>query len=183
VQRATQLSQQLLSLARVEQLRSRGEPGSCALGAAAREAALELSPLISERSLEFALELAGGHEVTARAHPWLVGELMRNLLHNAIRHAPRGSALGVNVDVDGGQARLVVWDQGPGIAPALRERVFEPFTVTGVSGSPGGSGLGLAICRAIVGSSDGRITLDEHRADAGAPGLRVTVHLPLAAAA
>lgn len=183
VQRATQLSQQLLSLARVEQLRSRGEPGRCALGAAAREAALELSPLISARSLEFALELSNDHEVTARAHPWLIGELMRNLLHNAIRHAPRGSALGANVDVDDGQARLVIWDEGPGIAPALRERVFEPFTVTGAAGGPGGSGLGLAICRAIVLSSDGRITLDSHRPQVEPPGLRVTVHLPLIAAA
>jgi two-component system, OmpR family, sensor histidine kinase TctE len=124
-------------------LRSRGEPGSCALGAAARQAALELSPLLSERTLECALELAGGHEVTAHAHPRLIGEPSLNLLHNAIRHAPRGSAL----DVDGGQVRLAVWDQGPGIAPRLREWVFEPFTVTGASGSPGGSGLGRAICR------------------------------------
>ncbi|MBL8313366.1 MAG: sensor histidine kinase [Rubrivivax sp.] len=77
------------------------------------------------------------------------------------------------------------WDQGPGIAPALRERVFEPFAQTGMTppeGEPQGHGLGLSICRAIVLSCGGCIRLEDH-ADgrSGAPGLRVTVDLPQAA--
>jgi two-component system, OmpR family, sensor histidine kinase TctE len=178
VQRATTLSHQLLSMARVEQLRSHGAPGVCALGAAARAAALELSPLIAARDLAFSLDvppdLTNGQDVCATAHPWLVGELLQNLLRNAISHAPVGSALGVTLDVAGqsktAQARLVVWDEGPGIAAADRQRVFEPFV----------SGLGLAICQAIVQSLGGTISLAAHRAGEPLPGLRVTVCLPLA---
>lgn len=188
VHRATALSQQLLSLARVEQLRSRGEAGACECGAAVREAVLALSPLVSERDLAFSLELKDDEPLSAALHPWLMGEVVLNLLNNAIRHAPRGSALGVCVAAEAGHVELVFWDQGPGIAPALRERVFEPFAVTGVVGGSSiggdsgssGTGLGLAICHAIVTSAGGSVQLDDHDPSAAAPGLRVTVALPLA---
>jgi two-component system, OmpR family, sensor histidine kinase TctE len=173
VQRATTLSHQLLSMARVEQLRSHGAPGVCALGAAARAAALELSPLIAARDLAFSLDAPNGPDLHAAAHPWLVGELLQNLLRNAIAHAPLGSALGVTLAVAGqdklASAQLTVWDEGPGIAAADRQRVFEPFV----------SGLGLAICQAIVQSSGGSIALAAHRQGEPLPGLRVTVCLPL----
>lgn len=189
VQRATALSQQLLSLARVQQLRSEGAgAGACDLAAATREAVLELSPLIAARDLAFSLEVAAGGESPAAIHPWLAGELIRNLVHNAIRHSPPGHALGVTVQADptaSGGITWTCWDQGPGIAPALRERVFEPFAQTGMippEGEPQGHGLGLSICRAIVLSCGGCIRLEDH-ADgrSGAPGLRVTVDLPQAA--
>lgn len=77
------------------------------------------------------------------------------------------------------------WDQGPGIAPDLRERVFEPFAQTGMTppeGEPQGHGLGLSICRAIVLSCGGCIRLEDHaQGRSAAPGLRVTVDLPKAA--
>ncbi len=184
VRRATALSQQLLSLARVQQLRADGRAGACALGVAARGAALELSPLIAERDLAFALELHDGQDVVAAIHPWLAGELIRNLVHNAIRHSPRGAALGVVVSrgaAAAGSVQWVCWDQGPGIAAALRERVFEPFAATGAAtpaGQAAGSGLGLSICRAIVLSSGGQIHLEDHQPGQALPGLRVTITLP-----
>ncbi len=185
VQRATALSQQLLSLARMQQLRGDGREGAaCALGAATREAALELSPLIAARDLAFSLDVTPGIDRPAAIHPWLAGELIRNLLHNAIRHSPRGAALGVSVRAGAGAADPITWtcwDEGPGIAPALRERVFEPFALTGAATPPGetpGSGLGLSICRAIVLSSGGRIALHDPVSGADHPGLQVVVTLP-----
>ena len=187
VQRATALSQQLLSLARVQQLRGDGREGAaCALGAATREAALELSPLIAARDLAFALEVAEGAERPAAIHPWLAGELIRNLLHNAIRHSPEGGALGVCVQAGAAGSNTLTWtcwDQGPGIAPELRERVFEPFAQTGAAtpaGAAPGHGLGLSICRAIVLSCGGRIALDDQDRGAPQPGLRVVATLPVA---
>lgn len=56
-----------------------------------------------------------------------------------------------------GQLRLVVGDDGPGMAPTLRERVFEPF----VSGRPGGTGLGLAVARGVIERHDGTLRLVE----------------------
>jgi two-component system sensor histidine kinase TctE len=191
VQRATALSQQLLSLARVQQLRggaySGGPEAACPLGAATREAALELSPLIAQQDLAFSLEVPGA-DVPAAIHPWLAGELIRNLLHNAIRHSPRGAALGVLVQAGkepGLPVQWICWDQGAGIEPALRERVFEPFAQTGAATPAGhapGSGLGLSICRAIVMSCGGQICLDDNTpGQDGRPGLRVTLQLPAAA--
>lgn len=123
----------------------------------------------------------------AAIEPWLAGELIRNLLHNAIRHSPPGAALGVIVQAGsepGWPVQWICWDQGPGIAPALRERVFEPFAQTGTTTPQGhapGSGLGLSICRAIVLSCGGQIRLDDHQqGQLGLPGLRVTVSLPAA---
>jgi two-component system sensor histidine kinase TctE len=187
VQRATALSQQLLALARVQQWHGEVHAGASALGAAAREAALELSPLIARQDLAFSLDLPDG-DLVAAIEPWLAGELIRNLLHNAIRHSPPATALGVTVQAGsepGLPVQWICWDRGPGIAPALRERVFEPFAQTGTATPAGhapGSGLGLSICRAIVLSCGGQIRLDDHRQeDSGAPGLRVTVSLPAAA--
>ena len=189
VQRATVLAQQMLSLARVHQLRSQSGTGVCALDAVSREAALELSPLVAERDLAFALELDAGTDTQAALHPWLAGELIRNLLLNAIRHSPRGESLGIRVGGSPGRGVVhwVVWDHGPGIAPTERERVFEPFASASSTctsgpphGQPPGSGLGLSICRAIAQSCGGHIELADERPGADLPGLRVTVTLPRA---
>ncbi len=200
VQRATALAQQMLSLARVQQLRCQDTAEPCALGAVTRDAALELSPLIAERDLAFALDIDGGCDLHAALHPWLAGELIRNLVHNAIRHSPRGAELGVQVAAaaDGHSVSWVVWDHGQGVPAQQRERVFEPFasaassgasagaagrTVSALSdGQAPGSGLGLSICRAIVQSCGGRIELADHQPGDTPPGLRVSVTLPLAEA-
>ena len=71
-------------------------------------------------------------------------------------------------------ARLSVSDNGPGIAAAERERVFERFQRLAGADIPG-SGLGLAIVRQVVGLHGGQITLD----DAPGGGLKVAVTLPL----
>jgi two-component system, OmpR family, sensor histidine kinase TctE len=180
VRRATALSNHMLSLAKVEQLRDRGEVEACNIHEAAHEAALELSPLVSAKDLDFELLAeAQGPQAQVLAHPWLVGELIRNLVNNAIRHTPHGASLGIVVSSDDEWVSLEVWDSGPGIPAELRERVFEPFAAAcPPSGGAGGSGLGLAICRAIVVSLKGRIELADHRAGTPAPGLRATVRLP-----
>ncbi len=107
---------------------------------------------------------------------------MRNLLHNALRHSPPGGSLQVTLRVQsqpgGHVAVLTVADDGPGIAPQQRSRLFQPF-------SPGdeaaaGSGLGLAICRAIVASAGGSLSLDDRRrGDGSVAGLDATASLPL----
>ncbi len=173
VQGATELANQMLALAKVEQLRQQGLPADAAperWDEIARAVALELSPLVAAAGLDFEIHT---EPAPVRAHAWALRELTRNLLHNAIRHAPARSPLSVALRQDGAEARLEVLDRGPGLAPALRERLFQPFT----TGTPGGSGLGLAICREIVDALGGRIRLD-NRTDG--PGLAARVDLPLA---
>lgn len=182
VLRATALSNQMLSLAKVEQLGERGEAMVSDVHQAAREAALELSPLVSEKNLDFELttELSAGEPKIA-AHPWLIGELIRNLVYNAIRHTPVGGALGVHIFTDKLSVWFTCWDTGPGIPAEMRERVFEPFASSAtLTTRTNGTGLGLAICKAVVVSLQGQIELGSHRPEGDWPGLNVTVRIPRA---
>ena len=112
-----------------------------------------------------------------RAHDWMLRELTRNLLHNAIKHSPDGAALVVRVDALDGQAVLTVSDRGPGIDGELRQRLFQPFSA---GNARTGSGLGLAICREIVAALGGDIELNNRDQPTFAAGLDAVVRLPLA---
>jgi two-component system sensor histidine kinase TctE len=176
---ATELANQLLALARIEQLRHQDDAPVTDWAEVARAVALDLAPLVADRQLDFAVET---QPAPIRAHLWSLRELTRNLLHNAIKQSPEGAPLSLVLTVDGGEARLVIADAGPGIAPADRARLFEPFASRSATrADSGGTGLGLAICHGIVTSLDGRISLDERAAGAQAPaGLDAVVVLPLA---
>lgn len=175
VERATVLANQMLSLAKVEQLRQRPEFERIDLAEAVREVALDVSPLLADKDLDFALEVA---PTPVRAHRWMLQELTRNLLHNAIRLSPPGAALLVEVRPQAGAAVLRVADGGPGISAELRQRLFTPFAAGDVAR---GSGLGLAICREIVQTLDGEIALDNRlAADGQVVGLDAVVRLPQA---
>jgi signal transduction histidine kinase len=78
-----------------------------------------------------------------------------NLLVNAAQAMRMGGTLSVETRRTGEGAEVRVRDTGPGIPPALRPRIFEPFVTT----KPGGTGLGLAIVRRIVEDHGGRITV------------------------
>jgi two-component system sensor histidine kinase TctE len=176
VDRATTLANQMLSLAKVEQLRQQPESQTLDVGEVVRRIALDLSPLMADKALDVELSVADA-PVRVRAHQWMLQELARNLLHNAIKHSPRGGALAVRVQAQDGQARFTVSDAGPGISEELRQRLFAPFA----AGDPGsGSGLGLAICREIVLALGGRIALDNREDGGHRHGLDAVVQLPLA---
>ncbi len=174
VEHATVLANQMLSLAKVEQLRQQPESERLDWARVARDVALDVSPLVADKALDFDFDAS---PTPVRAHRWMLQELTRNLLHNAIKHSPAGARLAVAVRADDGEAWLEIRDEGPGISAELRERLFAPFSAGDVAN---GSGLGLAICREIVQALGGRITLDNRSADSRrAAGLTATVRLPL----
>jgi two-component system sensor histidine kinase TctE len=109
----------------------------------------------------------------------MLGELCRNLLHNAIKNSDAGGALAVRIVTDDHDLALTVSDSGPGISAELATRLFQPFSAGNVRH---GSGLGLAICREITAALGGSISLD-NRIQPGQPGrvagLDATVRLPL----
>ena len=80
-------------------------------------------------------------------------QVLENLLANAVQHAPRGTSVRLSADLaDRGQAVMYrVEDEGPGVAPADLERLFEPF----FSRRQGGTGLGLPIVHRIVDAHGG----------------------------
>jgi signal transduction histidine kinase len=93
--------------------------------------------------------------VCGRLDPALVRRVLDNLIENAVRHSPAGATVSVSAAVAGAVVRFCVADTGPGVDPALRETLFEPF----VTGRPEGTGLGLAIARELAGAMEGRLFL------------------------
>ena len=105
--------------------------------------------------------------------PVRIGEVLANLLANAIRHTPRGGSVRVVVEPDPAGVAVAVADTGPGIDPGDLPRVFDRFVK---SADSGGVGLGLAIARSLVQAHGGTITADSQ------PGRGTTMRftLPLA---
>lgn len=171
VDRVTHLANQLLNKARLEETAATSDRQLLRMDAIARDAVLELSPLIAARHLAFSLEAAGPIQV--QGNPWMAGELVSNLLANAIRHTPDGGTLGVRFEQAPGCTRMVVWDSGPGIDEAARNWLFRPFAAAdGVLGA----GLGLSICLDIARSMQAEIALvNRPAADGGIAGLDAVV--------
>jgi two-component system, OmpR family, sensor kinase len=139
---------------------------------------------VSRVLVEVAAELgpvSDGHHLTVDADDAVVDgardELYRmtlNLVENAIRHTPEGTHIRAVVAADNGDVFLTVQDDGPGVAPELRERVFERF-VRGAGDRGSSSGLGLSIVRAVAESHGGSVVLEDAN-----PGARFVVRLPAA---
>ncbi len=162
VGRATNVANQLLSLAKVEQVRNRGGQVPCALDVIVQEVAIDLSPLISDKDLDFELDAL---PVWVDGHDWMLSEMISNLLHNAIRHTPCQSRLGIRVGAHGDDVVLCVWDSGPGLAEQDEARVFEAFSTCHPSR---GGGLGLTICAEIAASMGAELRLKNRPGTDGA---------------
>ncbi|MCX7962208.1 MAG: sensor histidine kinase N-terminal domain-containing protein [Burkholderiales bacterium] len=167
--RTARLANQLLALARAE-------PGGVS---AERFAPLDLRSIVEasadewvHRSLARGVDL--GFELApapVRGDALLLREALANLIHNAIEYAGAGARVTVRTGARDGAAVLEVEDDGPGIAPAERERVLERFYR--IPGTPGeGSGLGLAIVREIAQAHGAAL---EVGAGAGGRGCRVVL--------
>ena len=105
-------------------------------------------------------------------------QVIDNLLTNAINHTPDGTPIAVGVATEGATALLTVADQGPGIDPADRQHIFEPFHRADPSRAraTGGVGLGLAIVSAIATAHGGTVGVDSEPGS----GAAFWVRLPLA---
>jgi len=104
----------------------------------------------------------------------LIGQVLTNLLDNAVKYTPPGSPIEIRAAADGGGVMVSVSDHGPGLADGDEERVFDKFYRAQPESATGGAGLGLAICRAIVEAHRGRMRA-ENRAEGG---VRFTFTLP-----
>ena len=174
VDRATQLANQMLALTKVEQLRQQSLPPEPAdWECIVREVALDLSPLIAEKDLDFSLRTSGPCLVSA--HAWMLRELTRNLLHNAICHTPCGAALHIDLQGHASHLQLRVRDEGPGISADLAQRLFQPFSAGDMRS---GSGLGLAICHEIIQALSGSLRLDNRSQGGQVQGLDAVARLP-----
>ena len=174
-ERVTHLTHQLLALAR-------SEPGA---SMAAQMRTLDLQQTTEqmassyldfslERNIDLGFELASA---TIRAVPWLLQELLGNLVDNALRYTPSDGVVTVRCGIDSGHAFFEVEDDGPGIPAEERSRIFDRFYRADEAKGEG-CGLGLAIVREIADVHNAEIIVD---AGANNKGAKFKVRFPLAA--
>ena len=140
-----------------------------------RRVAERLTPRAQERGETIQLACRGSHIVRASAS--LAEQMVYNLVDNAVRYNREGGLVLVAVTSDDANVELEVSDEGTGIPPELRERVFERFYRVDASRSreTGGTGLGLAIVKHAVETMGGTVSID----DSPCGGARFIVKLPV----
>jgi two-component system, OmpR family, sensor histidine kinase QseC len=146
VDRSTRLVEQLLALARADQILSEESLCQVDLADIARDQLSAHYAIAKQRRVSLEAEV---QEATVRADPALLSILVRNLVDNALRYTPSGGRVVISTSTDATSKRLQVEDSGPGIPIEERDRVFERFRRI-VGHRSTGSGLGLSIVRRIA---------------------------------
>jgi signal transduction histidine kinase len=160
VDRLTKLTVDLLDLSKLDADALQIRRERVVLADVARRVVAEFGPIADRRHA--AISIDEDSQAAAAADPDRVAQIMRILIDNALTHTPEGTAIKVGIQTasDNGSASLFVTDDGPGIDPRSRERVFERF-YTGDEVS--GSGLGLAIGRELALRMGGSLGLNVRR--------------------
>ena len=140
------------------------------------EARRRSAPAAGARGIEVDDDTSG---VSVMGDAALLTQALVNLLDNAVRHGRAATPVRVLIDHDDGGARVLVEDDGPGVPPSLRARLFQPFAGEGRAG--GGAGLGLSIARGFVEAMGGELRVESPASEGR--GARFVIRLPLAAEA
>jgi signal transduction histidine kinase len=101
---------------------------------------------------------ATSEDVRAEVDLALWRRMVENLVGNAVKFTPAGGTVSVTVGRDGDEVRLAVADDGPGVPPADRERIFGQFEISTTEGAVLQHGLGLAFCKLVAEAHGGRVT-------------------------
>ncbi|MEK9803668.1 MAG: sensor histidine kinase N-terminal domain-containing protein [Curvibacter sp.] len=184
--RATHTVNQLLALARAEAGTTAMSHQPCDLARLTMEVVQDSVPRAMDKHIDLGYEGAqpGTPGVMLEGNPTLLKELVRNLLDNAINYTPstleRPGVITARVLADpfGKIIVLQVEDSGPGIAPAERELIFQPF-YRALGNDVDGSGLGLPIAQEIAQQHRARISVEDTRPGQTPPGARFTVRFDL----
>ena len=174
VERATRLVDQLLALEKMDpQSGTVTQPAPGDLSQLLAELRPQWETQCSQHGLQLQVQAASAQ---CAFHADSVAMLLRNLVENAVRYTPAPGSIEVSCGQDAQHAFLRVADSGPGIPPAMQERVFERFFRLSGAQTPG-SGLGLSIVQRIAERHGARISLGPGLQGGG---LAVTVQFPRA---
>jgi signal transduction histidine kinase len=171
-QRLAQLVENVLFFARAERRRPQIAAEAAPLAPIVADVVESFAPLASARQARIVTRL--DETVAARVDAGAVRQILLNLLDNAVKYGPQDQTVTVSLLLDGGSARLMVDDEGTGIAPEHAERVWDPFDrLTTAETAVGGAGIGLAIVRQLADLHDGRAWVER-----GPVGARFIVEIP-----
>ncbi|UVO31427.1 sensor histidine kinase [Bradyrhizobium arachidis] len=165
---------QLIAMARAEQAavaEPRIDAAFSDLVTNTSEAVGTMAPFAAAKNVELAFE-PEVDRAPVNAEPSMLHDILTNLIDNAIRYNHDGGSVVVGVFAGNGRYGVKIADDGPGIAPEHRERVFDRFYRIPAANRPAGSGLGLSIVRTLLRQDAGTIELTE---GIGGRGLTVTV--------
>ena len=168
------LIENVLDLTRIDEGRKTYHREECDLRAVAADAARIIAPHAAAKGLQLETRLA---EASARIDAAAIQQALLNLLDNAVKFSPEGGRVTLTLEAaPGGGWWLRVGDEGPGIPPGERLRVFERFHRLGneLRRESQGCGIGLSIVKSIVEAHGGRVTV----ADAPPPGATLEILLP-----
>ncbi len=161
----------LLRIAQIEGGARRAGFRPTDLSAIARNVAEAFMPSAEDAQRGLALDAPA--PLLVDGDPELLTQMLVNLIENALRHTPPGARIVVKTARQNGQAIVSVIDDGPGVPPAERERVFDRFHRLEASRSTPGSGLGLALVAAVARLHGAEASLRD-----AAPGLEARVSFP-----
>lgn len=160
VTRLQRMLQQLIVLARVDAKSEVDVDQRVDLGRLAADVLAEHAPRALNRNVDIVLD-APDTPVNVAGNPLLLGEVIANLVDNAIAHSDEGGCVTVRVMPDATTGTIAVEDEGPGIPEEERSRVFQRFYQIARGDAKPGSGLGLAIARRIADLHGGLISLGD----------------------
>ena len=156
IERMSGLVERMLRLAQLESELEPLELEPLAPDALLQAAATRVAPVARRLGMRVEVEETAAPPVDGNRER--VGEILASLLDNALRHSPDGGRVVLGALPESGEVRFEVRDEGPGILPNERERVFERFYIGDAArDSSAGTGLGLAIARQLVQQQGGRI--------------------------
>lgn len=172
--RMIKLVEDILDLARIEAGRMKVNRCDVQPRALIDQAVQTVALRARQKGIRF--ELDEGPAATIEADPERLVQMLINILDNAVKFSPREGIVKILVRLAGGEVHFVVADEGPGIPPADRGKVFDRFHHRSRGDDPhsGGSGLGLTITRALAELQGGRVTL----AESPTGGAQFTISLP-----
>jgi signal transduction histidine kinase len=156
----------LLRIARIEASARREGFATVQLAGLVHDVAELYEPLAEERGQRLVVDVGAGADV--RGDRDLLFQALANLVDNAIKYAPEGGQVVVALGRDGGCPVLTVTDNGPGVPPQDRDKVFQRFWRGDGSRTTPGSGLGLSLVEAVAALHETEVALEDAR-----PGLRV----------
>jgi signal transduction histidine kinase len=167
--RLTYLVENVLDFARGERRLNRVVRSRVDVGDAVRDALDFITPVAAARRVRLAAEVAP--RTMATVDPAALRQILLNLLDNAVKYGPPGQTVRVHASCVDTVLRLVVEDEGAGIPPEERDRIWEPYhrMQRDIDSAVGGSGIGLAVVRELAELHGGRAWAEEAPAAAGAP--------------
>lgn len=175
--RAVAVFQSLLQIAQIEGGAPKARFRPVDLSAVVATFADIYGPAVEDSGHSLTVDLPSGQPVRVQGDKDLLGQVVANLIENALRHTPAGSAIRLSLRQEGASVVLSVADNGPGIPQAERTLVLRRLYRREASRTTEGNGLGLALVAAIADLHQARLQLSDN-----APGLVVSLTFPIVAA-